>query len=199
MNREAIDRLILLGESGELSPRQRRQLDKALASDPAVARRREAMGRLQAVARAALAAQAEADAAPAVPVRQWAARETAGGRGTARRIRFELPIPRLAAAAALFLTCGLGGWFLARPAAPGGDTVVQLQTLVAVVSELGFSAAHGTGAAEQDRIRELADHLLQMEGFARESLSEESSLWQEPAPTTFQRRSTAAYPQERYG
>ncbi len=201
MNMDRIERRLLLAASGELSARQRRQLERAAARQPRIGKRAEALRRLGELTRAGLAVQMTE--VPAVPVRDLLA-ECAAARTAPLRYATAAGRPwphwaRACAAAAAVLALTACGWLLRGGAGLGADALDELQTLVAVVSGRHYVAAADNDAADTKRIRDLARHLLLMEGFAGDGLNTEAPTFLDDAPTTFRWRSSDESLPERYG
>ena len=115
MNPQELERLLLLESSGELSPKQRRQLDAELAASAAARRLRDGLRRL-----------ADAIPEPAFAPAPDAARRIAERLRTAPRpavVRRRVWKPVLAAAAALALLLGLHAY---RTPAPVQTAAVEV-------------------------------------------------------------------------
>lgn len=184
---EAMEREILLAESGEIDAGRLAALEAAVAASPEAQAYRARARRLTAAAAAQPADGPSEFVMARIVAEARAHRER-------RAWRFPLPAVRLAACAAA-LALVAGGVWVARDGRSAADTVGDLQTIVAMVSPHAYNPDAGA-AAEQERLRELARHLLIMEGFVSEESPAEEAESQEPSPTTLRWRSTAEPPQE---
>jgi hypothetical protein len=201
MNMDRIERRLLLAASGELSARQRRQLERAAARHPWIGERADALRRLAELTRAGLSVPLTE--VPAVPVRDLLA-ECASARPAPLRCAGSVGRPwphwaRACAAAAAVLALAACAWLLRGGAGLGADALDELRTLVAIVSPHHYVAEADNRAADTELIRELARHLLLMEGFAGDGLNTEAATFLDDAPTTLRWRSSDESLPERYG
>lgn len=177
MNRDRIEKWILLAESGELSPRRLRRLEALLAADPELARLRRGWSRMSEAARSP-----EADRPLAAFGRSRILREAeAQGAEPAARPGIPLWKPAWALAACLLVLFLAGRWFNSRPGGPGGSPVAASglwaeweqgfenrldgfdQSLSELVQLWEPPAGSGAGEGADDELNELGRQLLELE------------------------------------
>ena len=190
MKCEQYERLWLLAQSGELSPRQWTQLRKHAAACPPCRATELERRRVLADSRRLLP---KGNLAPAVMVRIRAASEE-----TPRILWFRLAMGRmLACAAALILM--VGGFFWLSPRRVHESALGDFQAVLALMAEEP-PEGEATFRNESEALRSLADSLLRREGLSPDDPAWESSIpLAAPEPTTRRFRSSSAPDSTRYG
>ncbi len=201
MNCRNFERMLLLGQSGELPPRGRNALAAHLAACPACRARRDDVnaitGFMDAMtpSRGPSAAVLERIMTAALierPVRRTGVLHPAWGRA-------------LAAAAALALLFGFAGLTLWRPATArspvtSATRVAEVSSLLALLMEHDAAAAEAHAAAAEGDLQGFARQLLILEGLSEEVFDEpvdDATRLEERQPTTLQWHSNPEVPAER--
>jgi anti-sigma factor RsiW len=186
--------LILLAQSGELSPRKRRRLEAHLAACGRCRGSRAGLERISAASRGLLP-----DKAPGAAVleRIRLAAQVAANRP--RRIFFRRPaFPSLAAAAAAALL--IGSWLALAPARRLAR-ISEMHALLNVVSEQALPLRAAERQPAEAALRALADDLLILEGLSVETtgpeVSGEATPPSAPEPTVLRPRSGDGLPARR--
>ena len=183
MNCEKREQQILLAQSGELSPAAARELDEHIAGCPRCREYRDSLADVLTVSGKALRS--------GVPSDQSLHRIKVAALNREERglVTFSRPFAvALAAAAALVIAVGV--WKLT----PGGDPAPATSDLDAIIMMVQYEDEEETAlpaAGRQKSIRELADELLSMEGFAVDEWTDDEWLTsdEEPPATGLRSRS----------
>ena len=192
MNREKIERMILLAETGELSETDRLRLEQLLATSEDGRAYREDMLRIVTASGAAFSGS---DPRPATVARIRAAARDGVRRPMA--VFNPLVVQSLAYAACLALL--LGAWFTLRP---NGELarIHEMSAILTMVSEeLPEEEVDLEGSEKDQELRALARQLLIMEGLAADDLpvidvlgEEDVISGEELSPTVLRSHSTDA-------
>lgn len=183
-----LEKLILLDQSGELSPREKSRLEQALKSSAAGRDFQRTLNGL---------VQPSAPAEPGETARSAAARlaaKAAADKQAGVTIPFPRPMAAVAACAALALI--LAGIWTRLSTGPSSDRepdrLDRLQTIIAIFSEQDIEFVGGEVASDRERLRAVAQDLLMMEGLTLDEVRWEEEPETEPDPTTRQSHSTHA-------
>lgn len=193
MNRNELERNLLLASSGELAPEACRALDAYLAAHPEVAALDRDWRRLQEAARASLPA-GEPGAGALIAIRAAATAEIDPDSRAHRpaRVAPARPLRGLAWAASLVLV--LGAWAVFAPN-HHEDRIAQVHAIAVMARGQTQAEAPASSGDSEAQLRALAQQLLQMEGMMTDEVADESASGDgatpngEPAPTAFQPRS----------
>lgn len=190
MNCDKFQRDILLNSNGELSDKAQQTLSKHLAGcDSCRNYRDQVVMEIKTVE--GLLPGGEPSALVMANIRDKAQEEL----GKHRLILFSSPIIPLLATAAACAIILTGIWTAIRPC-EGSARIDELGAILSMTSSDEWEETqNGDGA----NIKELAEQLLQIEGFADESLIDLDFADWSPDPTALQLRNTRAIPSKRYG
>jgi hypothetical protein len=174
MNRDELERRLLLAESGELGEAERLELAARLAADPEAAAWRDRTAYLLAAARDALPSGTPSAATRA---RIRAAAETRAARHPSWHYR-SLWLQGLAYAAAVALIVGVWQWRtpVSRHAGRHVDRIAEMHALVAMTGADEPRAAVPEKGDAETRLRALAQDLLSIEGLAPDDAASEADF-----------------------
>ncbi len=187
MNREEIERKILLAESGELPEDEAKELEAVLEADEQARTFRADTRRMVRDTRRYLKADG-----PREQVMIRIRKEAATAVAPKPLLIFRHPAASaLACAAALLIV--VSSWLALRTPAPVLSPVDQVQTLVVMVTEEEELVEPVETQSREGEMKELARQLLRMQGLhvEEESTDLEEAFWALP-PTALQGRSTPA-------
>lgn len=172
MNCDRTRCLVFLLESGELTGRRRRQVEKHLEMCPECASFCSEAGNILSAAGRSL--DSVDGPSPFVMTRIRAhAREAV----LHRPVIFTRPVVQLAAAALLMILAA--GWWSLLPserADPEASRIGDIHTIISIVSDEEYVASEQKQASREVMLQDLAEQLLQMEGLAEEEFSVEEFL-----------------------